>query len=213
MKRTIVLYISILTLALGFSAGWFFRSPSNNSTLHTSNIDGNSLVKNVNSIGTVNRIVLSGQTATLDSAISHPDASKWHEICTTGFPCLLLPPDFSAAAAGSDYPNQVDINEPSGSDAASFIIFKKIALTGSAESYIVQAAGTVDQKFQHSSDAVSGTLNGNQLKCLDDGQMRYCVITMSNQQEYFIRGDYYWQQADQRLAFDGMVRQLLTTSN
>lgn len=196
-----IVIASISTLALA----WFFYSQFSeanrfiNTNLSDNEGDGGSLVP---------RIVQSGRIANLDDAISKPDITGWKEVCVAGVPCVMLPPDLSLCE--SEPGSAVVVNTSScGADSESIMLLSKVESVEPAALVIPQTKELVARAFQNISDDIVGRgLNGSSF-CLDDLQMRHCVVSLNDGSRYLLRGDFYFDQQRDRIAFDGVLRLII----
>lgn len=207
-----IIVTAIGAVVIGMAIFVFFRS---NPTSQLSNGQSNQQIENsnrgnLNNVTLVPRIVKSGKLVTPDQAISNPNTADWRQHCVTDFPCLKLPDTFSACR-GVDTTYVVIENTPTcGSDSSEPIMnINVVDVAGTLDSVIPQTTELVARTFQNSSDVVTGSVADNTLYCLDDLQMRHCVVTFGTKKRYLVRGDYYFQQPDERTAYDGLVRSML----
>jgi hypothetical protein len=90
------------------------------------------------------------------------------------------------------------------------MLVTSVSPTGSEISVIPETSEKVAPASQKISDAIVGEVGVNKLYCLDDEQMRHCVVTEGDKR-YLVRGNFYFQQPTERSAFDGLVRSLLSS--
>ena len=205
-------YLSVVVLGVAviFTA-IFWLYFQNQSPVDQINNNQNITPANVNQTASnqVPRIIQSGNIVSADEAISNPSTVDWKSSCLTNFPCFQLPTAF-AACPGADpsYIQIVNQGTCDNPDTEAIMNISNASFVGSDESVIAQTSEMVSPAFQKVSDTVTGSLGENKIFCLDDTQMRHCVLTLPNTNRFLVDGYNYFDQPAEKTAFDGIVRSL-----
>lgn len=200
MKKIIA--VTIITLFV-LGLGWMmirFSSSKNQKLVESTNRQS----------AQVPRILYSGKTIELDLGITRPDTQTWVSQCFSEWPCFKLPSSF-AGCLSQDKSSVVVVNQSTCTSklAEPVLLLTKKSVEQSEQAAIPQTTELVGPSFQKLSDAIRGNSGGTDVFCLDDQQMRHCVLTYSNGTRFLLRGDFYHEQDEDRNAFDGTLRSML----